>query len=159
MTPLFKKLNFKNHASVVVLQSPTSFEIELKEMEAYTRIFQSLEAVETITFVIAFVTKQPQIDTLIAQINEKLQGDGIVWLCYPKGTSKKYQCDFNRDTGWASVGALDFEPVRAVAIDADWSALRFRKVNFIKKITRKESFALTKEGKARTTQKDEILFE
>jgi len=26
--------------------------------------------------------------------------DAIVWFTYPKGTSKKYKCDFNRDTGW-----------------------------------------------------------
>jgi hypothetical protein len=40
-----------------------------------------------------------------------------------------------------------------VAIDEDWSALRFRRVNHIKNITRKESFALTKEAKERTSQK------
>jgi hypothetical protein len=40
-----------------------------------------------------------------------------------------------------------------VAIDEDWSALRFRKVAFVKTITRRESYALTKEAKARTTQK------
>jgi len=31
--------------------------------------------------------------------------------------------------------------------------LRFRKVEFIKTITRRESFAITKEAKKRTTQK------
>jgi hypothetical protein len=40
-----------------------------------------------------------------------------------------------------------------VAIDEDWSALRFRKVEFIKTITRRESYALTTEAKKRTTQK------
>jgi hypothetical protein len=40
-----------------------------------------------------------------------------------------------------------------VAIDEDWSALRFRDVAFVKKITRRESFALTEEAKNRTTQK------
>jgi hypothetical protein len=35
--------------------------------------------------------------------------------------------------------------VRQVAIDEDWSALRFRRVAHIKKMTR--SFAMTSEGK------------
>jgi hypothetical protein len=35
----------------------------------------------------------------------------------------------------------------------DWSALRFRKAEFIKTIARRESFALTPDAKARTTQK------
>jgi hypothetical protein len=73
------------------------------------------------------------------------EGDVVIWFAYPKGTSKKYKCEFNRDTGWEIFGKLGFEPVRAVAIDEDWSALRFRRVSFIKTMIR--SFALTEEGK------------
>jgi len=42
-----------------------------------------------------------------------------------------------------------------VAIDEDWSALRFRRVEFIKAMTRRVSSAMTKEGKAKTKQKSE----
>jgi hypothetical protein len=38
-----------------------------------------------------------------------------------------------------------------VAIDEDWSALRFRKVAFIKTMTR--SFAMTEEGKEKAGKK------
>ena len=62
---------------------------------------------------------------------KKTKGDAIVWFAYPKGTSRKYQCDFNRDNGWDALKALGFDTVRQVAIDADWSALRFRRVEFI----------------------------
>jgi hypothetical protein len=55
-----------------------------------------------------------------------------VWFAYPKGTSKKYTCDFNRDTGWDTLKALGFDTVRAVAIDDNWTALRFRRVEYIK---------------------------
>lgn len=54
----------------------------------------------------------------------------------------------NRDTGWQTLGDLGFEPVRQIAIDEDWSALRFRRVEFIKAM--KRSFAMSKEGKKRT---------
>ncbi len=67
-------------------------------------------------------------------------------MCYPKGSSKKYSCDFNRDTGWDIMGQYDLESVRAVAIDEDWSALRFRKVDFIKTMKRKFE-ALSEKGK------------
>mgnify|MGYP005835701873 CR=1 FL=1 len=43
------------------------------------------------------------------------------------------------------------EPVRQVAIDEDWSALRFRRVEYIKTMTR--SFAMTLEGKAKAAKK------
>lgn len=39
------------------------------------------------------------------------------------------------------------EPVRQVAIDENWSALRFGRVGFNKKTTR--SFAMTEGGKAK----------
>ena len=68
----------------------------------------------------------------------------------PKGTSKKYQCTLNRDKGWEALGEAGFERVRQVAIDEDWTAIRFRRVEFIKTMTRRESFALTKQGKAKT---------
>jgi hypothetical protein len=34
------------------------------------------------------------------------------------------------------LGDAGFEPVRQVAIDEDWSALRFRRVEYIKSMTR-----------------------
>ena len=49
-----------------------------------------------------------------------------------------------------AVGAHGFEPVRMVAIDEDWSALRFRRVEHIKTMTR--SFALTEAGKAKAAK-------
>jgi hypothetical protein len=152
MTPLFKKLNFKDHKSILVVNSPDSFEAELSEMSNITQIERKEENLSTIEFAICFATKQVEIDSFITTVKPKLQGDAIVWLCYPKGTSKNYKCEFNRDTGWKIVGELGLETVRQVAIDEDWSALRFRKTEYIKTITRRESYALTTEAKKRTTQ-------
>ena len=56
----------------------------------------------------------------------------MVWFAYPKGTSKRYTCDFNRDTGWQVIRDAGFDSVRQVAIDEDWSAMRFRRVEYIK---------------------------
>jgi hypothetical protein len=77
----------------------------------------------------------------------------LFWWAYPKGSSKNYKCDFNRDTGWQIMGKLGYESVRMVAIDEDWSALRFRKVEFVKIMTRDKSWVLTEEGKRKTKNK------
>ncbi|MFN3528500.1 MAG: hypothetical protein ACK417_01085 [Bacteroidia bacterium] len=100
----------------------------------------------------AFVMTQAALDAASAQLANNLASDGILWLCYPKGSSKRYRCEFNRDTGWTVLGQLGFEPVRQVAIDEDWSALRFRRVEHIKTLTRSKNMALTEEGKKRTTK-------
>jgi hypothetical protein len=153
MTALFKKLNFKEHKAIVALNAPQSFELELAEMARETKIVKEMKSIKEIEFILCFVSTQKEVDKIADEIKSKLVGDVILWMCYPKGTSKKYTCDFNRDTGWEKLGNLNLEPVRMVAIDEDWSALRFRKVEFIKTITRRESYALTKTAKSKTTQK------
>jgi hypothetical protein len=155
MTPLFKKLNFKDHNQILVVNAPQSFGEELSLMEESTRVIQSIEEAGEIEFTLGFVIDQVAIENFIHSIQPKLAADPIVWIVYPKASSKKYTCAFNRDTGFGILGEYGFEGVRQVAIDEDWSALRFRRVNHIKIITRKESFALTDEAKERTTQKGE----
>jgi len=153
MNALFKKLNFRDQKSVLSINHPGSFQKELDEISCLSRIITDADRAESIPFVIAFVTKQTEIDSIITQVAPKLEADTILWFCYPKGTSKRYKCDFNRDTGWASLGKHDLEPVRQVAIDEDWSALRFRNVDQIKQITRRQSSALTDKAKQRTTNR------
>jgi len=153
MTPLFKKLNFKDHKTIIALNYPSTFDKEILAMKDDASFIIHLKEIKEIEFGIFFVSSQKEIDFYLNKIISKLKGDAILWFCYPKASSKKYKCEFNRDNGWSSFGALNLEPVRQVAIDEDWSALRFRKVEFIKTITRRESFALTTEAKQRTTQK------
>ena len=145
MTPLFKKLNFKDHPAILSINHPDSFRPELKAMGELTNVVESIGKLKSISFAIVFATKQTEVNKAAEQIAKKAEEDAVLWFCYPKGTSKKYKCDFNRDTGWEKLGELGYEPVRAVAVDEDWSALRFRKAAHIKKMTR--SFAMTEEGK------------
>jgi hypothetical protein len=148
MTPLFKKLNLGDQRTVFVLGAPPTLETELEGLEG-VEVRRALPERGDPIFVLAFVTTQVQVDTLSRDVAQATSGDAVVWFAYPKQSSKRYRCDFNRDTGWAALGTAGFEPVRQVAIDEDWSALRFRRVEFIKKLTRAESMALSTEGKAR----------
>lgn len=150
MTPLFKKLNFKNHKAILVLNAPVSFISEKEVMASETIFYTNESEIDSIDFLIVFVTKLQEIETAITTLFPKINGDAIVWFCYPKGTSKKYKCEFNRDNGWAVLGNFGFEPVRMVAVDEDWSALRFRKTTYIKTLTRNHNFAISADGKART---------
>jgi hypothetical protein len=79
-----------------------------------------------------------------------LEQDAVLWFAYPKSSSKKYKCDFNRDTGCDILGQNGYEGVRMIAIDEDWSALRFRKAENIKNMKRRKSMAISKTGKRKT---------
>jgi hypothetical protein len=146
MTPTFKKLNLKDQQQIVVLNSPDSFEPELKALEG-VRVIRDVASAQEIQFSLAFVTKQQQVDTLAKAVAKKAKGDAVVWFAYPKGSSKKYTSEINRDSGWQVLGKEGFEPVGMVAIDEDWSAKRFRRVDFIKNMTRPEEYKLTKRAK------------
>jgi hypothetical protein len=153
MTPLFKKLNFKGHKAILVLNYPKSFETELSAMQDFALIVTDETKIEEVEFVVCFVTTKEQIDAYADAIMSKFKGDAILWFCYPKGSSKNYKCGFNRDKGWEGLGNYNLEPVRQVAIDEDWSAIRFRRVEFIKTITRARSGAITDEARRRTSHK------
>jgi len=145
MNAIFKKLNYKDHKQIHILNAPQSFEKEMEEMRSLSAIKTNLNAVKEVEFFLAFVTKQKEVDDLTKKVALLMKGDGLLWFAYPKGTSKKYTCEFNRDNGWNELGKHGFEGVRMVAIDDDWSALRFRKAENIKSM--KRSFAMTETGK------------
>jgi hypothetical protein len=147
MNPIFKKLNYKDQKVIHVFSPPPPFLHHMEEMRHSVEFRSALFPDESAVFILAFVTKQSEIDEMAPAFAAALVGDGVLWFAYPKGTSKNYKCDFNRDTGWDLLGQLGFESVRMVSIDEDWSALRFRRTEFIKTMKREEKRAMSAEGK------------
>jgi hypothetical protein len=152
MTSTFRKLNLKDQTAIVVLGSPETFEAELAALSGVA-VVRNLRDAREIEFSLAFVTQQKEVDRLAKAIGAKAKGDAVVWFAYPKGTSKNYTCEINRDTGWQTLGDAGFEPVRMIAIDEDWSAVRFRRAEFIKTLIRDKKHALSKQGKAKAAKK------
>lgn len=152
MDAVFKKLNYNGQNPVYCINHPRSFETHLQSIADTAEIKTDAADYGPVPFAIVFVTKQAEIDHLVTLLAPRFQGDAVLWMCYPKGSSKNYTCDFNRDTGWDIMGKYDLEGVRMVAIDADWSALRFRNVKYIKTLKRSTVRALSETGRQRTGQ-------
>jgi hypothetical protein len=151
MHPTFAKLNYKSQSEITVINAPEEFASIVDTMRPFGAIVTNPVEIQQGCFIMAFVKTQQEVDQISALVAKKIQGDGLLWFAYPKGSSKKYICDFNRDTGWAALGELGFESVRMIAIDNDWSALRFRRAEYIKKMTRQPSRAMTDTGKSKTS--------
>jgi hypothetical protein len=152
MSPTFAKLNLKGQPEIVVLNAPPSFEPELGQLAGVT-VLRSAAAAKAVRFALAFVRTEAELASAATAVLPKAEGDAVVWFAYPKQSSKRYTCEFNRDSGWAPLGAAGFEGVRQVAIDEDWSALRFRRVEFVKTMTRDPKRATSAAGKAKTKRK------
>jgi len=131
--PVFDKLNLGTHEEIVIFNAPKSFEPELARLKG-VKIVRDPKKPKTVSFALAFATAQAELDRLSGILAGASQGDVVLWFAYPKGTSKRYTCDFNRDTGWRVIRDAGFESVRAVAIDEDWSAMRFRRLEYVKVI-------------------------
>jgi hypothetical protein len=152
MDALLKKLNFKEEEKILVLNSPPEYKGLLEDFSKSTKVLTNIKELENdqgIKFALIFLFKQEDITKLIPLSIELLEGDAKLWLSYPKKSSSKYSTDIDRDHGWSLLGEYGYEPVRQVAIDEDLSALRFRKVEFIKNFNRNKEMILSKEGRSR----------
>jgi hypothetical protein len=74
----------------------------------------------------------------------------VLWVAYPKKASKRYSSDVGRDDSFQPLGDLGFEGVRQIAVDDDWSALRFRRAEHIKAMKRDRRGAMSRAGRRRT---------
>lgn len=70
-----------------------------------------------------------------------LKQDGLLWILFPKSNGQKLE--IRRDSGFEYLGSLGYEPVRNISYNETLSALRFRHVSYIKKMTRKGSMRLS----------------
>jgi hypothetical protein len=152
MRTVFEKLQLKDHKEIVVLNAPKTFEPELARLKG-VRVRRDLRGVSEIDFSLVFVTTQAELDAAVKDVTARARGDAVVWFAYPKGSSKRYTSTINRDTGWDSLGAAGFEGVRMVAIDEDWSAVRFRRPEHIKSMRRDAKRAMSDIGKSKVAKK------
>lgn len=115
---------------------------------AWLRALSTSEPAEEIDLALIFVQKVKDLNDWIDLISPRLKGDAKLWFAYPKKSSKNYKSEITRDRGWTKIGDYEMEPVRQIALNEDWSALRFRKLAYIKTLSRRESMRLTKSNKS-----------
>ena len=75
--------------------------------------------------VLLFVSTLAEVENLTPDAIAAAGHDGLLWLAYPKGSSG-VATDLNRDNLWRALTPMGLRPVRQIALDEVWSALRFR---------------------------------
>jgi len=148
MATVFEKLLFKDLPEIVVLNAPGSFEPALATLHGVT-IHREVP-VTGVGFALAFVMRQAELDAVAQALTMRATGDAALWFAYPKKSSPRLQCEFDRDHGWQVLSDAGYDTVRMIAIDEDWSALRWRKAHYIRNSTRDTARATTTEPRQRT---------
>jgi hypothetical protein len=126
MTEVFKKLNYKNQDPILVISAPESFEAELREATGEARVHKAPQPGTRYGFILAFVPMKADLLRAAKSVHRVIEDGAVLWFAYPKQTSKRYTSDLNRDSCWEALKPLRLQPVRQIAIDDDWSALRFK---------------------------------
>jgi hypothetical protein len=132
MKKLLDKLNYKGTDRIAVLNAEENFTVSLALELGDVTIDRKIDPRFPYHFILIFVRSLAEIETFTSIALHNLLCDGILWFCYPKKTSKKFQSDIDRDHGWKTLNDAGFHGIRVVAIDDDWSAMRFRNIKFIK---------------------------
>ena len=135
MTKLLDKLNYKGQKRIAVINAEQKhyriISKELKDVQIDTEIDQRYPY----EFMIIFTETMFEVELLAPDALHNLLADGILWFCYPKKSSKKYSSDLERDKTWPVLNNSGFHGIRMVAIDEDWSAMRFRNIKYIKSVS------------------------
>ena len=80
-----------------------------------------------------FVKDKAEFEKFIVLTIDRLEYDSIFWIAYPKGTLS-IKSDLNRNKLWPLIKPFGLRPVSQIAVDNDWSAMRFRPIEKVKKI-------------------------
>jgi hypothetical protein len=118
-----QKLNLKPGQALVLINPPQGMAALLAGLLPENPLIHSLP--EQAEAVLVFLTRQDEAG-LLPGIYTRLKAGGLAWAAYPKGGSK-VPTDLNRDILWKLIEPLGWRPVRMVALDETWSAMRFRR--------------------------------
>lgn len=129
---LLKKLNVKDQKTALIINLP-------EDMKAMIDSWREVLDVEfepnggIYPFVLLFAKDRDSLVKGKDILKRVMDPKELIWVAYPKKSSRNYKSDLSRDDFWEALKDLGLEPVRQVALSDDWSALRFKKGEDIKR--------------------------
>lgn len=128
--PLSKKLRMQPGQRVLILNAPEGYMAELNPLPADVEVTDLPEG--SFAFVHLFAANSAELERLGPVAIEAVEYDGLLWLSYPKRSSR-VETDLTRDRGWDIVAQAGLRPVTQVSVNEIWSALRFRPIELVGK--------------------------
>lgn len=117
---LAKKLKLKPGARAAVVNAPENY---LDELKHDADISQKLNG--TFDWIQVFAKNKKELASLAPKAVAALKPESILWLSFPKGSSK-IQTDLTRDKGWEAIHDIDLKFINLVSVNDMWSAFALR---------------------------------
>lgn len=121
-TPLMKKLGIKENFAVGVVNSPANLPQLLGDLPANASLESRLK--KGMNVILIFVTQERVLRRVFRGAKDKIVGNGMIWVAWPKKSSK-----MTTDLTFDVVQQLGLDEglvdVKICAIDDVWSGLKF----------------------------------
>lgn len=131
MDPLLHELEFHpgRDDMAIVLHPPTELEHVWSAWQDHG-VDVGFQVVPAMPFVLVFVDHFDQIESRVSEVIGDLVGDDPrLWFGYRTDSAPDNATEINAQGSWPALTAGGYQPVRQVAVDEKWSALRFRRTS------------------------------
>ncbi|WP_437585734.1 YdeI/OmpD-associated family protein [Sorangium sp. So ce1000] len=122
-SPLTRKLQIKPDHRLLILGAPDGFAAALDPLPEGVTVATAARGQFDVVHL--FVRRARDLEEKAPKAIGAVRDGGVLWISYPKRSSG-VETDLTRDVGWQVVEAAGWGGVAQVAIDATWSALRFK---------------------------------
>jgi hypothetical protein len=119
-SPLAKKMKLKPGVRAAVIHAPENY---LNELKHDTDILPKLSG--KFDWIQIFAKNKKELDVLVPKAAKALKPEAMLWLSFPKGSSK-IQTDLTRDKGWEVLQGVDLKWVNLISVNDAWSAFALR---------------------------------
>jgi hypothetical protein len=118
--PVAERLQVKKDRRLAVTGAPAAVDRVIGVAKARTDVGEA-------EVVLLFAANRKAMDAGLPKLLKAAKTDAIIWLAYPKLTSK-LAADLSRDIIHKLAPEYGLDTVSQIAIDEDWSALRLKRV-------------------------------
>jgi len=123
MSSTAQKLRIKENFDLLTINAPADFKKNIGELPKGVRISNDSKIYNQVHW---FVMNKAQMDKELNSVLKLVNDDVILWIYYPKGTSK-VQTDLTRDKGWDNLLNHDeLSWISLISFDDTWSTFGSR---------------------------------
>ncbi len=122
-SPLAVKMKLKPGHHAAIVAAPANYLKELAPLPASVKVTADLKG--SYDWVEVFVKSKAELDKLAPRAIRALKPESILWISFPKGSSK-IQTDLTRDKGWDTLQRADLKWITLISVNETWSAFAMR---------------------------------
>ena len=132
LSPLARKLRMKAADRIAIVNSPPAYLAQLAPLPGDLHV--EVKPDQSFDLVQLFVNNTDELRSLGPSAIRGVKPDGLLWVCYPKGSKTRGATDLPATPWWTKrdvlgefTGETGYKPVAFVKIDDNWTALRFKR--------------------------------